>query len=126
MLKLPHGIRLPPHEENMHIVYLTHQFFPRHIGGVEVYTLSLASLARKAGHTVTVITYHKSSTGSTADFGPHYTTHEEIPVVEIHYNLSMSPHPAQYEYDNSFTANVLLRLLKKLKPDLVHVMHAMK
>ncbi len=126
MLKLPYAIPSGAPKKNMNIVYLTHQFFPRHMEGVEVYTLGLARLARKAGHTVTVITYHESSTGTSPDFGPHYTTHEEIPVIEIHYNLSMSPHPAQYEYDNSFTANVLLRLLEKLKPDLVHVMHAMK
>jgi glycosyltransferase involved in cell wall biosynthesis len=110
----------------MHIVYLTHQFLPRHVGGVEVYTLGLARLARQAGHTVTVITYHESSSGSSVDFGPHYTSHDGIPVVEIHYNLSMSPHAAQYEYDNAFIASALQHILPKLKPDLVHVMHAMK
>lgn len=110
----------------MHIVYLTHQFFPRHIGGVEVYTLGLAKHARKAGHMVTVITYHESTSQNSADFGPHYTTYDDIPVVEIHYNLSTAPHPAQYEYDNPFIANILLHILPKLKPDLVHVMHAMK
>jgi len=47
-------------------------------------------------------------------------------VVEIHYNLSMSPQPAQYEYDNSFIASALQHILSKLKPDLVHIMHAMK
>jgi glycosyltransferase involved in cell wall biosynthesis len=125
MLKLCHAITCPGNK-NMHIVYLTHQFLPRHVGGVEVYTLGLAKLARQAGHTVTVITYHESSSGKSIDFGPHYTSHEDIPVVEIHYNLSMSPHAAQYEYDNSFIASALRHILLKLKPDLVHVMHAMK
>jgi glycosyltransferase involved in cell wall biosynthesis len=126
MLKLPHAICPLPCEQNMHIVYLIHQFLPRHIGGAEIYTLGLARLARKAGHTVTVITYHESSMANSLGFGPHYTAHEEIPVIEIHYNLSMSPHPARYEYDNVYTASVLQHVLKKLKPDLVHVMHAMK
>lgn len=110
----------------MHIVYLTHQFFPRHIGGVEVYTLALAKHTLAAGHTVTIITHHESPSLNSADFGPQYTSYKDIPVVEIHYNLSTAPHPAQYEYNNSFTANILRHILPKLKPDLVHVMHAMK
>lgn len=110
----------------MHIVYLTHQFFPRHVGGVEVYTLGLAKRAIDSGHKVTVITYHESPSSKPADFGAQYTTYKDIPLIEIHYNLSTAPRPAQYEYDNSFVANTLKHTLSKLKPDFVHVMHAMK
>jgi glycosyltransferase involved in cell wall biosynthesis len=110
----------------MHIVYIAHQFFPRHVGGVEVYTLALAKRTLAAGHQVTVITYHESPSLNAGDFGPQYTSYQDIPVVEIHYNLSTAPNPAQYEYNNSFTANILRHILLKLKPDLVHVMHAIK
>ena len=110
----------------MNIVYLTHQFFPRHCGGVEVYTLGLAQRMISAGHTVTVITYHETRSLNHADFGHQHTNYDEIPVVEIHYNLSAAPRPMQYEYNNLFTSNILKHTLRKLKPDLVHVMHAMK
>jgi glycosyltransferase involved in cell wall biosynthesis len=110
----------------MHIVYLTHQFFPRHIGGVEVYTLGLARHAISAGHQVTIITYHESESANSADFGSHHTSYEGLPVIEIHYNLSTADRPARYEYNNSFTAIILKTILKELRPDLAHVMHGMK
>lgn len=110
----------------MHIVYLIHQFFPRHVGGVEVYTLGLAKYAIAAKHQVTVIAYHESPSASSSDFGVIYTSYENIPIVEIHYNLSTAPRPMQYEYDNFFVAHTLSDILLNLKPDLVHVMHAMK
>lgn len=110
----------------MHIVYLTHQFFPRHIGGVEVYTLGLAKHADAMGHQVTVITYHESASGDVNDFGSQQTSHEGLPIIEIHYNLSIAPRPMQYEYDNPYVANVLKDTLTELQPDLIHVMHAMK
>lgn len=110
----------------MHVVYLTHQFFPRHVGGVEVYTLGLAKHAVSTGHKVTVITYHETQSLNPVDFGLQHTSYEGIPVVEIHYNLSIAPRPMKYEYNNLFTANALRHLLLRLNPDLVHVMHAMK
>jgi glycosyltransferase involved in cell wall biosynthesis len=110
----------------MHIVYLTHQFLPANIGGVEVYTFGLAKRAVEAGHTVTVITYRETDSLNSVDYGVQYSAYENIPVVEIVYNLSVSPNPMRYEYDNPFTANILRHVLLKLKPDLAHVMHAMK
>jgi glycosyltransferase involved in cell wall biosynthesis len=110
----------------MQIVFFTHQFFPRHVGGTEVYTLGLARGALAAGHSVTVITCHESPSGDASQFGPQYTSHDNIPVIEIHYNLSVAPSPAVYEYNNPFVAEVLRGILKRLNPDLVHVMHAMK
>jgi glycosyltransferase involved in cell wall biosynthesis len=115
-----------PAHPTMHIVYLTHQFLPESVGGVEVYTLALARHARAAGHTVTVITYRETASINSADFGAQFTSYDSIPLVEIYDNLSMSPLPARYEYDNPFIANILRHVLLKLKPDIVHVMHAMK
>lgn len=111
---------------HMHTVYLTHQFLPVSIGGVEVYTLGLAKRALAAGHSVTVITYRETDSLNSADFAAQYTSYEGVPVVEIHYNLSISPRPMRYEYDNPFVSNLLRHVLLKIKPDLVHVMHVMK
>ena len=110
----------------MRILYLTHQYFPRHVGGTEVYTHGLARRAVAAGFTVQVVTYHESPSGHRADFGVAHEEYEGIPVCEIHYNLSVAPNPARAEYDNAFTAEMLSRELSSFRPDLVHVMHAMK
>jgi glycosyltransferase involved in cell wall biosynthesis len=110
----------------MRVMYLTHQYLPRHVGGTEIYTHGLARRATQAGFPVTVVTYHESPSGQAADYGVFPQEHEGIPVREIHYNLSVAPDPARYEYDNPFTAEVLAREIEAFRQDLVHVMHAMK
>src|SRR5687768_5097242 len=77
------------------IVYLTHQFYPHSVGGVEVLTHGLARRARQRGHDVRVITYYESPSGSAADFGRSRRVVGEIPVTEIHFNLSVAPIPAE-------------------------------
>jgi len=104
------------------LLYLVHQYFPRHVGGTEVYTRSLVRRARAAGHDVEVITYHEAE----SDFGVHRTQHEGVPLAEVHYNLSTAPDPARFEYDNPFIAGLVRGEIARFRPDLVHVMHAMK
>jgi len=116
----------PPGPPNMHIVYLIHQFLPKHIGGVEVYTHGIAKRAASAGHQVTIVTYHESESGEISSFGAQSKTYDGLPVIEIHYNLSTASRPMRYEYNNLFTAGTLKGVLLELKPDLAHVMHAMK
>lgn len=110
----------------MRLLYLTHQYFPRHVGGTEVYTHALARRAAAAGFPVAVLTYHESPSGRPADYGVFDQQHEGIAVREVHYNLSVAPDPARYEHDNGFTAELITRELLTFRPDLVHVMHAMK
>jgi glycosyltransferase involved in cell wall biosynthesis len=107
-------------------MYLTHQYLPRHVGGTELYTHGLARRAARAGMSVMVATYHESPSGRPADYGTVATEHDGIPVREIHYNLSVAPDPARYEHDNPFTAKLLAAEIEAFRPDLVHVMHAMK
>ncbi len=110
----------------MHIVFFTHQFLPKHIGGTEVYTLGLAKRVMAAGHSATVVTYQETDSGNPADCGPVFKTYDGIPVVEIVYNVGLALNPARYEYDNQFVANILRHILPRMKPSLVHVIHAMK
>jgi glycosyltransferase involved in cell wall biosynthesis len=108
------------------IVYLTHQYLPRHIGGTEIYTHGLAVRARQAGHSVHVITHVDSPSPNAIDYQAFRTEHESIPVTELHYNLSCAPNPARAEYDNPYTASLLRKELETIKPDLVHALHLMK
>ncbi len=110
----------------MRILYFTHQFLPRHIGGTEAYTLALAREARRAGHDAAVLTCHESPSADPSDFGLVQTEYEAIPIFELHYNLSCAGHPARAEFDNPFAAGTVRELLRSCAPDIVHVMHAMK
>jgi glycosyltransferase involved in cell wall biosynthesis len=110
----------------MKIVYLVHQYFPRSVGGTEIYTRGLARRAAAAGHDVLVITCHENASGDPADFHLEETEHEGIAVVEIHSNLSVMDHPARAEYSNPVIGRAVARRLRDFKPDLAHVLHAMK
>ncbi len=110
----------------MKILYLTHQYFPRHVGGTEVYLKGLVDHAKQLGHEVSVITCHESPLPEQADFHTKRIQHDETDILEIHFNLSVTPDPAKWEYSNPFTANVVKEEIKAFKPDLVHIIHAMK
>lgn len=110
----------------MRIVYLTHQYLPRYMGGTEVYTHGLAVRACLAGHSVRVITCVESEHLDSAHYGACHTEHEGVPVTEIHFNLSAAPDPALAEYNNSFTGTLLRQELEAFKPDMVHAIHIMK
>lgn len=110
----------------MRIVYLTHQYFPRHTGGTEVYTHGLAKRALGAGHSARVITCVESPHLDSAHHGARHTEYEGVPVTELHYNLSAAPDPARAEYDNPFMGALLRREFDTVRPDLVHATHLMK
>ena len=110
----------------MQITYFTHQYFPRSVGGTEVYTHGLAVRAQRAGHSVRVISHVESPSLDRNDFKATTTEHEGVPVTEIHYNLSRAGHPARAEYDNPHIVELLKPELERLKPDIVHAVHAMK
>jgi glycosyltransferase involved in cell wall biosynthesis len=110
----------------MRIVYLTHQYLPRHMGGTEIYLRGLARRAARSGHDVKIITCHESPSADPQDYGARASDVEGIPVLEIHFNLSTVPHPAQYEFQNPFVAEIVQRELESFRPDMVHVVHAMK
>ena len=110
----------------MRIAYLTHQYFPRHIGGTEVYTRGLARRAKAAGHEVLIITAHDPLSRDTALRGVRRSEHEGISLTEMHYSLGAALLPVRYEYENLYTAARVKEELCRFKPDMVHVTHAMK
>jgi glycosyltransferase involved in cell wall biosynthesis len=108
------------------ILYLTHQYFPRHVGGTEIFLRGLALGAQAHGHEVRIVTYVESPSGDPSDYGPRKTVVDGLPVTEIHYNLSVAPDPARYEFDNAFVGAIVERELDSFAPDIVHALHTMK
>jgi glycosyltransferase involved in cell wall biosynthesis len=110
----------------MKIVYLTHQYFPHHVGGTEVLAHSLAKRAQAAGHEVVVITCVERAAIHRTGLSQADTMHDGIRVIEVDYNLALMEDPATAEYDNSYMREVLTRLLADLRPNMVHILHLMK
>ncbi len=110
----------------MNILYLTHQYFPRYIGGTEVYLKGLVDHARANGHCVKIITCHENPANDPDDFYTKRAEYDGVEVLEIHFNLSVTPNPTKWEYNNPFTAQVVKEEIASFQPDLVHVMHSMK
>ena len=110
----------------MRVLFLTHQFLPRHLGGTELYTLALARELLGNGAEAQVVTYVESPAADPAEFQLAHTVVQDVPVTEIHYNLSVAPWRARYEYANPFTEHQLDGILRQVRPDLVHATHLMK
>jgi len=110
----------------LRILYLTHQYLPRHVGGTEVYTRGLALRAQRAGHDVRVVTHVESASLDPTDYGATETLVDGIPVTEVHHNLSRAENPARAEYDNPTMVELLGPLLQAARPDLIHALHVMK
>lgn len=110
----------------MRILFLTHQYFPRHLGGTEMFTRGLVRRAVAAGWEVLVVTCHESSAVLPRDFSLGKTSYEGVPLFEIHQNLSVTEARSLYEYDNEFAAGHVRNILQEFKPDIVQVMHGMK
>ena len=110
----------------MKILFFTHQYFPRHLGGTEVYLRSIVRRAMAANHECRIITCHEAPSTSQDDFHIERIVDEGVPIIEIHFNLSATISPAKAEYDNPFVAKVVSKELEQFHPELVHVMHGMK
>jgi glycosyltransferase involved in cell wall biosynthesis len=108
------------------LLYLVHQYFPRHVGGTEVYTRGLVRRAVACGHRPAVLCYEESESLRAEDYGPLDRLHEGVPVRELVYNLARAPDVLGYEYDNPVVAKWVGEALDAQRPDLVHAMHAMK
>lgn len=110
----------------MKIAYLTHQYLSRHIGGVEVYAHGLATRAQQAGHAVRVITHGESPSLDVKDYRAISYVHDGIAVTELRSNLSRARDPARAEYDHPHISELLKHELESFRPDVIHVLHAMK
>lgn len=89
-------------------------------------TRGLVKRAKAAGHEVLVLCCHESPDPDPANFHLERTRFDDVPVFELHFNLSVCPDPARYEYDNPFVGKQVLSILEEFKPDIAHCLHPMK
>ncbi len=110
----------------MRLVFLTHQYFPKHIGGTEVFTRDLVRRAVDEGHEALVISCLESEETFNSQVQVKRNSYESVPLLELHFNLSTFPCVAEAEYNNEVIAQVLREELTNYKPQLAHITHAMK
>jgi glycosyltransferase involved in cell wall biosynthesis len=105
----------------MRILHLVHQYPPEFIGGVELYTQTLAQQLAQRDHAVSV-------------FVPSIVTSEELVQVTIEdgvsvYRAPIGPRSSKAVFASIFGQRQLSRawahVLDQVQPDLVHVQHLM-
>jgi glycosyltransferase involved in cell wall biosynthesis len=103
------------------IAFFVHCFFPQHFYGTETYTLDLARHYRAAGHDVVVVSAIFQGEQAADGLVTRYE-YQGIPVICIDKN--QQPHTRVKEtYYQSNMRPVLEKVLREIKPDLVHVTH---
>lgn len=103
----------------MRILYVSHDFLPGHPAGTEIYTWQLAKRVQERGHEVAVFTTEKDIAR------PHLRVDRRewdgLPVFELINNLFYDDFRETWDWPPAVDA--FGKLLDKLHPDVVHVMH---
>ena len=110
----------------MKILLTVHQFFPEYFSGTEVLTFSVAKELKKRGHDVSVFTGFPARTHMPEDERFDEYDIDGIHVYRFHHAyIPMGGQSAvtEVEYDSHLTARYFTRMLRDLKPDIVHFFH---
>jgi glycosyltransferase involved in cell wall biosynthesis len=105
----------------MRVVFFVHCFFPRHFYGTESYTYDLAYHLKRMGHDPIVVSAIFPGEPSAGELVSRYE-YNNIPVICIDKNFLPNTRVKDTYYQVEMTP-VLEKLLRELKPDLVHVTH---
>jgi glycosyltransferase involved in cell wall biosynthesis len=110
------------------IVYLVHQFYPKHVSGTEKFIYNMATCAQRQGHKVAVVTYaFKEDLRDAKKDGNLLTEkymYRGIPVVSFgHENGSDDVH---YRVEDEDLGRFASRLLSEEAPDIIHAGHPMR
>jgi glycosyltransferase involved in cell wall biosynthesis len=108
----------------LRVLFTTHQFFPESRAGVEVVTLGLARELKARGHEPFVLAAKRTVPHS--DLLPGETEDYEfdgIPVRRVGRPEEGLTRPYELNYRNDDMAEKMREYVRKVGPDLVHVMH---
>jgi glycosyltransferase involved in cell wall biosynthesis len=109
----------------MRVLFLLHQFLPRHVTGTEQYARSLARELRRRGHDTRVFAYEPLIQHAAP--GRFWFEQDEvvdgIPVRRASVHPLASPNPVLLDYENPLAVRLLRRYLDVERFDLAHVFH---
>ncbi|MEE9128007.1 MAG: glycosyltransferase [Planctomycetota bacterium] len=109
----------------MRLLYILHQFLPRHVTGTEQYVRSIARGMRERGHDARVFTFEPLIQHA-APGRLWFERDEEvdgIPVRRLSVHPEMTPNQELADYGNELVVRLLRRYLDEHDVDLVHAFH---
>lgn len=105
----------------MRVAFFVHCFYPAHFYGTETYTYDLAYHLKRMGHDPVVVSAIFPGEPSTGEFISRYE-YNNIPVVCIDKNFFPNTRVKDTYYQSEMRP-ALEKILRELRPDLVHVTH---
>lgn len=108
----------------MKIAFVVHQYPPRYSTGTELYAHRLAIALRDQGHDVRVFT-QEPDPRQEISFRLVDEPADGVPVTRLTFFNGLTPNHALADYYNVFLGKIFGEWLDRVKPDVVHVFHAM-
>ncbi|MHC4077026.1 MAG: glycosyltransferase [Planctomycetota bacterium] len=109
----------------MRLLYILHQFLPRHVTGTEQYVRSLARGMHERGHEVQLFAFEPLIQHAAP--GKLWFERDEqvdgIPIRRVSIHPEMTPNQELADYGNELVVGLLRRYLDQHDVDLVHVFH---
>jgi len=109
----------------MKILFVVHDFLPKHLAGTELYTYNLARTLKESGHEVSI--YTREYSYFEGEFTEQDTQYENIKVKTVFFN---SPNEKfrllrkiQLDFYNPLLEKHFKRHLEEIKPDVIHIQH---
>lgn len=109
------------HDRSLRIVLTVHHFPPDYSAGAEIYTFRLANWLVEHGHRVDVVSVESITCDKGQGLHCQQDLYEGISVWRLHFNLSQSPAPFRYSFDNPAIGEWFSQFLQKTRPDIVHI-----
>ena len=113
------AIAQQPKSFALRILYVVHQFLPRHRAGTELYTFYLAREMVRRGHAVAV--YATEIHSDQEQYGLRRGSYEGIPLFEVVHNHIFPTF--RHTYRDKVMEQHFEAILEETRPDLVHFQH---
>ena len=111
----------------MRILYVVHQFFPKHYTGTERLVLNLSKQMQRMGHSVKVLTYGITETEGFRQEGDFLIKDYEfqgVPVISIRHKII--PQDVSFTIFDPKMEKILGKIFSNEKFDIIHVCHSMR
>lgn len=103
----------------MRVLFVLHDFLPKHPAGTEIYTFEVARALKARGHDVHVFATEKDI--GLPNLAVRFREYEGLPVHELTNNLFYNDFRETWDYPH--VVRSMGHLLDDLRPDVVHFMH---
>jgi glycosyltransferase involved in cell wall biosynthesis len=107
------------HSGRLRVLYVLHQFLPRHVAGTEIYTYNLAREMKARGHRVAIMTCEAHH--DRPPFEYRRREQDGLPIHEVVHNYRWGSF--EETYDSPRADAIFEHVLDEEMPDVVHIQH---